>query len=276
MLVKILKRTLLLFMLGCISNGLLQLRGFEHLRIMGVLQRLALGYGAAALLTMFLRWRQQVAAVVLLLLGYWVLMAWIAVPGVGRGSMTQMGNLTNYLDRQVFAPGQLYTAYGDPEGLLSTLPAIATALLGVLAGQWLRTDQTPVRKAQVLALAGLVCIGIGYLWAPWFPIIKKIWTSSYVLVAGGWSLLLLALFYWLIDVRGYRRWTFALVVIGVNPLTIYLVQNIVNFEGIAGYFVSGILQFLPFWRPVLLALSVLAVKWLFLLYLYRQKIYFRA
>ena len=275
-LARILKRTLLLFVLGLIYNGLLQFRGVDHLRIMGVLQRLALGYGAAALITMCTRPRQQAAIAVMLLLGYWAVMAWVTVPGVPRGSMTQMGNLANYIDRQVFAPGQLYTPYGDPEGLLSTLPAIATALLGVLAGQWLLSDQKPDRKALGLALAGLACIAIGYLWAPWFPIIKKIWTSSYVLIAGGWSLLLLALFYWLIDVRGYRRWTFFLVVIGVNPLTIYLLQNIVGFDSIASYFVSGISQFLPLWGPVLVAFSVLLAKWLFLLFLYRQKIYLRA
>lgn len=273
---RIVKRTLTLFVLGLIYNGLLRFRGFDHLRIMGVLQRLALGYGAAALITMFTRPRQQAAIAVLLLLGYWALMAWVAVPGVPRGSMTETGNLANYIDRQVFAPGQLYTDYGDPEGLLSTLPSIATALLGVLAGQWLRSERAPDRKALGLALAGLAGIVIGSLWGPWFPIIKKIWTSSYVLVAGGWSLLLFALFYWVIDVRGYRCWTFFLVVIGVNPLTIYILQNIVNFEGIATYFVGGLIQFFPFWKPVLLAFSVLAVKWFFLLFLSRQKIYLRA
>src|SRR6185503_18964736 len=104
-------------------------------------------------------------------------------------------------------PGQLYKTYGDPEGIFSTIPAIATALMGVLAGHYLRSDRSGGQKARGLAAAGVLCIAFGYLWSLDFPVIKKMWTSSYVLVAGGWSLLLLALFYWLIDVKGWKRWT---------------------------------------------------------------------
>ncbi len=273
----ILRRTALLFFLGLIYCGLLKFKGLDHLRIMGVLQRQALGFGGGALILLYApRPKHQVGVIVALLLAYWAMMSWIPVPGATLGSMTQTGNLANYIDRVLFKPGQLYTSYGDPEGLFSTIPAIATALLGVLAGQWLRSETAPERKAKGLFLAGLALVAGGYMWGHWFPIIKKIWTSSYVLVAGGGSLLLLALFYWLIDVKGYRRWTLFFVVIGVNPLTIYLMQAVVNFDEIAKNLFGGALAHAPYWQPILFAASVLALKWLLLRFLARQKIYLRA
>ncbi len=275
--VSVLKRTATLFVCGLIYNGLLKFNGIDHLRIMGVLQRQALGYGAAALIYLYApRSRQQIGIAVVLLLGYWAAMALIHVPGAQTGSMSQTGNLANYIDRALFKPGQLYRSYGDPEGPFSTIPAIATAILGVLAGKWLRTTRKPDKKAAVLFVAGVALIAAGYVWGSWFPIIKKIWTSSYVLVAGGWSLALLALFYYLIDVRGYRRWTLFFVVIGVNPLTIYLMQEFVSFEGIAKFFVGGALEHFPVVQPALFAASTIAVKWLVLRFFDRQKIYLRA
>lgn len=201
-------------------------------------------------------------------------MTWMPVPGHPPGSFTPEGNFANYLDRLVFLPGQLYEAHGDPEGF-STLPAIATALLGVFAGQWLRGPRADREKVMGLLLAGAACIALGYAWSPWFPVIKKIWTSSYVLVAGGWSALLLALFYWAIDVRRWRRWAYFFAVIGLNPITIYLGQNIVDFDKIAQFFAAGAAQHAGALGPILLATAVLGVKWLFLRFLHKQRIYLR-
>lgn len=270
-----LRRTVILFLLGWMYYGFLEFKGFDHQRIMGVLQRLALGYGFAALVYLYTNTRKQVLIAGALLIGYWLMMRWIPVPGHPLGSMTPEGNLANYVDRMVFKPGQLYTSYGDPEGLLSTIPAFATALLGVLAGQWLKSDRTMRQKTLGMIISGLVCIALGYLWSPWFPIIKKLWTSSFTLVAGGWSLLFLASFYYLIDVRGYNKWIPFFVVIGLNPITIYVAQDIIPFDEITAYFVKGALQFTPAVQGILWALSVLAIKWLFLRFLHRQKLYLR-
>jgi predicted acyltransferase len=271
----VLQRTALLFLLGLVYNGVLKLPGIEHVRIMGVLQRLALASGSAALLFLFLELRGQIAAAVSLLVAYWIVMRWIPVPGHPPGSFTPDGNFANYLDRALFLPGQLYERYGDPEGLLSTIPAVATALLGLFAGQWLRAPRTPREKVAGLLAAGALGIAAGYAWSPWFPVIKKLWTSSYVLVAGGWSAVLLALFYEVIEVRGWKRWAYFFTVIGLNPITIYLGQRIIDFKKIALFFAGGALQFTGIMTPILLGIGILAVKWLFLRFLHRQRIYLR-
>jgi predicted acyltransferase len=269
-------RALVLFALGILFNGALELTGWTHLRIMGVLQRLALAWGAATLVYVFFDLRGQVGTAVSVLVLYFLAMRFLPVPGHPLGSWDREGNFANYLDRLVFFPGQLYKEYGDPEGLLSTIPAVSTALLGILAGQWLRTARSQREKVFGLVVAGLVGLALGYAWSPWFPVIKKIWTSSYVLVAGGWSALILAAFYWMVDVRGWRRWAFFFAVIGLNPLTIYLGQELIDFEKIAAFFVGGIAEHAgALVGPLILGLGVMAVKWLMLWFLARRRIYLR-
>lgn len=272
---KVLKRTVVLFLLGWVYYGLLEFKGMDHQRIMGVLQRLALGYGFAAVIMLNTNVRGQIAAALTCLVGYWLAMRFLPVPGFHPGDYSTNGNFANYVDRLLFRPGQLYKTYGDPEGIFSTIPAIATALMGVLAGTYLRSERDGMQKARGLAAAGILSIGAGYLWSLDFPVIKKIWTSSYVMVAGGWSLLLLALFYWLIDVKGWKRWTLFFVVIGLNPITIYVGQEIIDFEHIAKFFVGGAIRFVPAYSAILFVASVIAVKWLYLYFLHRQKIYLR-
>jgi predicted acyltransferase len=271
----VVKRAALLFLLGLIYNGALQLPGFDQVRIMGVLQRLGIAYGCAALIYLFTSLRGQVIAAVSLLLVYFAAMCAIHVPGHHLADFSPEGNVANYIDRLVFLPHQLYLSYGDPEGLFSTLPAIVTALLGIFAGQWLRTGKSAQEKVLGLVAAGALCIAAGYAWSPWFPVIKKIWTSSYVLVVGGWSMLLLAAFYWVIDVRGWKKWAYFFAVIGLNPLTIYIGQRFIDFGKIAHFFCGGVLHLTGGFAPIGVALSVLAVKWLFLRYFYKQRIYLR-
>ncbi|MCC2670713.1 MAG: hypothetical protein K0Q72_3184, partial [Armatimonadetes bacterium] len=149
------------------------------------------------------------------------------------------------------------------------------ALLGIFAGQWLRGPREPRQKAAGLFVAGAVCIALGYAWSPWFPVIKKVWTSSYTLVAGGWSAIILGAFYWIIDVRGAKRWAYFFAVIGLNPITIYLGQRIVDFGKIAEFFAGGAAQYAGTLAPIVLGVAVLTVKWLFLRFLYKQRIYLR-
>ncbi len=193
------------------------------------------------------------------------------------GDLSKQTNLAGYVDRH-YLPGKIYESYygyRDNEGLLSTIPAVATALLGVLAGSWLLTDRDRWLKALGLAASGAACLGLGLVWGQSFPIIKNLWTSSFVLVAGGWSLLLLSLFYTVIDVLRFRAWAFFFVVIGVNAITIYVGQRIVPFDEIAKFLLGGVAEHSGSFGPVVVPLGVIAVEWLFLLHLYRNRIFLR-
>jgi len=273
---RVLFRASVLVLLGLVYYGLFQLKGFDHQRMMGVLQRLGLAWGIASLIAIYTNVRGQVAALITLLVGYWLAMRFMHVPGFPVGTLSPEGNFANYVDRLLFLPGQLYEKYGDPEGLFSTIPAVGTAMLGILAGHWLLTKNTPLKKAQGLAIAGLICLAMGHLWGLEFPVIKKIWTSSYVLVAGGWSMLILAAFYWAIDVKGLRRGTFFFTVIGMNPLTIYLGQKIIDFDHTAAFFVGGIAKRLPVMiAAIVMGAGEFTVRWLFLLFLFRRRIFLK-
>ncbi|MBZ5515907.1 MAG: DUF5009 domain-containing protein [Acidobacteriia bacterium] len=268
------ERLLVLFFLGLIYNGLLDLR-VHDLRIAGVLQRIALGYFFAALVVMNTSVRGQAIVTGGILVVYWAILMLIPVPAFGAGVLTPEGNMSAFLDRKLLPQPFCCYHFGDNEGILSTLPAVATTLLGALAGHWLRSRATPKRKVAGLALAGIACLAGGELWGLAFPIIKNIWTSSYVLVAGGWSLLLLALFYWIIDVRGWRRWAFFFTVIGMNAITIYLARRLFNFGTITAIFLHGFIDVLGPAKPLFWDFSVLMTGWLFLYFLYRQKIFLK-
>ncbi len=270
----VLKRSALIIFLGLIFNGLLRFNWAE-MRWPGVLQRIGICYFFAAIIVMNTKWRTQAIIIAAVLILYWIATMLIPVPNYGVGNLTMEGCLSSYIDQQLI-PGELYYGYGDNEGVISTLPAICTVLLGALAGHWLRSGQSGNRKAVGLAIAGIVSLLIGCLWGRVFPIIKILWTSSYVLVAGGLSLLLLALFYWIIDVRGYRKWAFFFVVIGMNPITIYFLQRFVDFNGIAEFFLVGVIEHADLFKPLILPLAVVLTKWLFLWFLYRHRIFFKA
>lgn len=266
-LLKIAKRTAILFFLGLVYNGLLRFEGWDNLRPFGVLQRLAIGYAAAGILFIYTKPRTQAIALAAILLLTWGIYAF--------GPMTEWGNVANALDRTFLAPGQMYEPYGDPEGILSNLPAVATALVGLLAGNWLRTDRPPTQKAIGLATAGLASLVVGLLWSPLFPVIKKIWTSSYVLVAGGCSLLLLALFYFLIDVRGWTKWAFPFIVIGSNAILIYMLPIFVDFRRVSRNLFGGALVGHKSFEALGLAIGTVTILWLLLYALYRHRIFVR-
>jgi predicted acyltransferase len=273
---RIFRRTVLLFALGLLCNNMLQM-DFANLRVAGVLQRIALCYGLAALVVMHTGPRGQAVVTVALLVGYWALLAFVPAPESFAGDYSKQTNLAGYVDRH-WLPGKIMKAYyefGDNEGILSTFPAVATALLGALAGQLLLARQTPWKKVFGLVAAGFLCLAAGYLWSYRFPIIKNIWTSSFVLWAGGWSFLLLAFFYAVIDVLQFRAWAFFFVVIGANAITIYVVPHFIDFDKIARFFFGGLINHSGSFGPVLHAIGVVGIEWLFLLYLYRKRIFLR-
>jgi predicted acyltransferase len=216
----LLARAAILVALGIVYSGGLQ-DGWDHIRWLGVLQRIGIASAAAGLLSLWLGARGLTLAAVVLLVGYFLLLRFVPVPGVGAGNFAEGMNLTNYLD-SLWLPGRKYDGDHDPEGILSTLPAIATALLGLLAGQWLTGVSSPLRKVSGLITAGLLMLALGWAWHPFFPVIKKLWTSSFVLVAAGWSAILLGLFYGVVDVLGWRRGLSPFLWVGANPIALYL------------------------------------------------------
>ena len=271
-------RALVLFIIGVFYSGGFD-KGIEGVRWLGVLQRIALAYAGAALLFLFLKPRGLIVACIAMLLGYWALLALVPVPEFGAGDFAQRHNLTNYLDSR-FLPGRKYDRDHDPEGLLSTLPAIATCLLGVFAGLRLRGGASAC-NARWLIIAGVLLLCAGWAWSPWFPVIKKIWTSSYVLVAGGWSAILLGVFHWIVDVRGWRRWAGPFVWIGMNSITIYLVSGIIDWPKLAARVTGGDLQkFLntglhPGVGDLLTALVAMSFSVFLAWFLHRRKIFLR-
>ncbi|RUL84942.1 acyltransferase family protein [Tautonia sociabilis] len=275
------RRVVLLFALGLLCNGVLRF-DWDNLRVAGVLQRIAVCYGIAAVIVMNAPWRSQAAITAAILLGYWALLAGVAPPGGSAGDYSREGNLAGWIDRH-YLPGKIlepYYGFGDNEGLLSTIPAVATVLLGALAGSWLRSGRGPWEKAAGLAAAGAAALLAGGVWGQWFPIIKNLWTSSFVLVAGGWSLLLLSAFYAVIDVLRWRRWAFPLAVVGANAITIYVVPRFLDFDTFADFFLGGLYLLSDRWvagdfSPVAAAAGALLAKWLFLYYLYKRRLFLR-
>lgn len=235
---KILQRSLILYLLGILTYGGIN-GGIEHVRLLGVLQRLALCFGAAGLAFVWMSPRQLVTLTVALLVGYWAMLCFIPVPGFGAGDFAEGHNLTNWIDK-MYLPFRKWDGDHDPEGILSTLPAIATSLLGVFAGLLIKNPAVaPARKVRLLVLWGIAGVVAGLLWHLQFPIIKKIWSSSFVLFTAGLSSLLLALFYHLIDIKDHRKWCQPFVWIGMNAITIYLIVHFVKLEGIAECIVGG-------------------------------------
>lgn len=271
----ILRRTAVLIALGLVFNGILKF-DFADFRYTGVLQRIALSYVFAALITVFCELRGRIAWTVGLLLGYWAIMALVPVPGFGANVLTPEGNLEGFIDR-LFLPGKFCCyIFGDNEGYLSTIPSIATVTLGVLCYHLLQIKRSETWKTLALIAGGLGCIAAGLVWSIWFPIITRLWTSSYTILCNGWCMLLFALFYWVIDVKGWGRWAFPLVVIGMNPLTIYVLQEIFDFRNVATAFAGGLVNHSGVYSGLVLAVATVLAKWLFLYFLYRQKIFLKA
>jgi len=272
---RIVRRSLILIVLGLVAGGVLEF-DFANMRWMGVLQRIGLCYLLVSILVLNTKKRTQFGVFAAILLLYWAALALIPVPHFGVGSMTPEGSLHTFIDQKVL-PGRFPAEFygpGDSLGVLSTLTAACSVLLGVFAGYWLKSERSAGTKTLGLLLSGILCLGIGYLWGLVFPIIKHIWTSTYVLWAGGWCLLLMAAFYWVIDAQGHSRWAFFFTVIGLNAILIYFGQQVVDFDRIAGFFLSGVIANAGAISPIILPVGALGVKWLGLRFLHRQRLFF--
>ena len=226
----VLWRGLILFALGLWVNGFPSHFNPAHLRIYGVLQRIAIVYVITSVLELWTEWRAQLAVLVACVAGYWVLMRFVPVPGFGIPTheipiLDPDRNLVAWFDRKLLF-GHLYEGVRDPEGLLSTIPAVGTCLAGLLTGKWLRTANSPAGKAGWMAIIGVVAIVSGRTWHLWFPINKKLWTSSYVIFTAGLALVCLALCYWIVDIKQNRgAWTKPILVFGKNAIAAYVLSE---------------------------------------------------
>jgi predicted acyltransferase len=276
LLMRVIKRGLILVLLGVIYNNGLQIKPFSEVRIPSVLGRIGLAYMFANIIYLYTKERAQMIWFGALLIGYWLLLKFTATPGFAPGDLTMEGNFASYIDRSII-PGHLYLGIHDPEGLMSTIPAIGTGLLGIMTGNFLKNSSVkPQTKALRLAIVGIIFLGLAQLWNLDFPINKNLWTSSFVLNVGGYSLLLLSLFYYVIDVLGYQKWAFYFKVIGMNSILIYISGRFINWE----YTTNGFFQWLgqlignPY-NAVIMAICFVMVKWAFLYFMYKKKVFLR-
>jgi len=270
----IIKRSLVLFFLGLLMSGILGF-DFRNMHYTGVLQRIAIAYLFSAMIVMNSGIRTQAIIAGSLLVLYWLLMILVPVPGYGAGVITPEGNLHTWID-QMLLPGKFYNNQPfDEDGILQQISSIAVCLAGVLAGHWLRSSFSQNKKTLGLFAAGTAAILIALLWDLSFPVIFRLWSSSYALLAAGISTILLGLFYWTIDVKGYRKWAFPFVVAGMNAITIYMAPLLIDFNKIVNFFVHGFIDSMDSFKPVFYAICILTVKWLFLYFLYKKKIFLK-
>ncbi len=267
------KRALILFFLGMIAQGNLLQYDLSKLHIYcNTLQTIAVGYIISTVLILEFGLVVQSIVVVFFLLLFWALMVLVPVPGHGAGVLTPEGNLAIYIDKLILGRFQDQTTYA---WILETPVFAATVMLGVFAGQFLRSGRTAYQKFADLAVAGVVTFALGQLWSYSFPNIKHLWTSSFVLFSGGLCLLLLAFFYLVIDVWGFHKWAFPFKVIGMNAIAVYMATEVFDFRKIGGVFVGSLAGRLGNWNSAVQYAAAFTIIWLILLYMYRKKTFIK-
>ena len=276
---KVVTRGFTLMALGWVCNGILKLE-FAELRFWSVLARIGMAWMCGALIYMHVRSVKRILLIVLaLLVCYSLVSSLVVAPDMpGANALTREGNIACYIDRTLFG-AHCYRPDYDPEGLLSTIPAIGTALLGMLSGRWIKTEReglSGTHKALAMCVAGIALGFVGYLWSFWTPINKALWSSSFVCVVACYSLIMLALFYYIIDVRKWRGWDFFFVVIGMNSIAIYMLPRFVNFGFMRDRLLGGVVGLFPeVCYPVVEPVSYIITWWIFLYIMYRYRIFLK-
>ncbi len=277
---KILRRTLILFGLGIFVN-LMYLK-FADLRVLGVLQRIALVYLVCAFLAMHCSTKRLVQITAVILISYWLLILLVPAPGLSAGQLDRGANLINWFDK--FLPGMLWRGSWDPEGLLSTYPAIASGLFGVIMGRLvLQYKQQLPQLVMVLFVLGFSSFLLGCLWSLWFPLIKQIWSSSFVLVTSGMASMVLALLIWYTDIQQYRKFTQVSLVFGANAIVAYVLhvalEKLLQLP-VGGVSVHGLylqlaeqLGLSPFFSAAIWIIAFLALCYLPVWWMYQRKIF---
>ncbi len=272
---RIFRRFILLWALGILYYG-----GFKHvwpnIRIVGVLPRLAFTYLIASVLFLNFRLRGLLIISGSILIGYWFLLSFVPVPGVGHPSVAPDAHWAKYID-ELFLPGAKHDGTWDNCGILGTFPAVVSALLGVFASMILLNIKEDKKRLYYLIGGGLVMLIVGFVWSLQMPIIKKIWTPTYVLVAGGYSFILMGVFYWIIDILHFKKWTLIFVWIGVNPITIYMVRHLFDLNDLALRFVGGDIALAvgKDWAYLLMNIVSVGLSLVLLRFLYNRKIFIK-
>jgi predicted acyltransferase len=267
---RVLKRVAIIFFLGSIRESVSLNQPFL-VELSSALQPIAIAYFFAFLLVQK-SWRFQIITTAGILVGYALLLAFVHAPGIQAGTYAINHNLVTFVDRFILGR-TLEEGWGT---ILSTIPTIATTILGLLIGRLLLTDRPPQKKLLIIAIIGFSCVIAGLALNPIIPMIMKLWTTSYGLASAGWSCLLFALFYWIIDIRGAQRWAFPFVVIGMNALAVYMGRTLVPLDKIVGIFSESIAQHLGTFGSLFEAIAVLIVEWLILYWMYKRKIFLTA
>ena len=275
---KIFRRAAMLIFLGMVYNGLFQL-DFANLRVASVLARIGLAWMGAALLYVNFGVKTRAWIAVAILVIYALLSKFVCAPDMpGSDPLSMEGSLVGWVDR-LLMPGRLIYDSGrfDPEGLLSAVPAVVTAMLGMFTGELIRSEKTTgERKTLMMVVGGVVLAVVAWLGNYFVPINKMLWSSTFVCAVGAYSLLMMALFYYLIDVKGWQKWTLVFRVVGMNSITIYLAQRIISFSGINKFFFGGLAGLCSEQvGEVILDAGFVLVCWLFLYFLYKKKVFLK-
>ena len=294
----VLRRAAALVGLGLVCGGLFNL-DFARLRWCSVLGHIGVSWGVAAAASLFVRdWRKLLAMAAALLAVHWLVLFLFTAPDAaelaastdravakkvaayaafGTDGFSFVGNIAGWIDRRL-SPGRLYEVVFDPEGLLAKVSGSALAIFGLLAGKLLRSEGlSGGRKAALLAAFAAASLALCLAWRPWCPVNKKLWTATFVLASAAYSFGALACFYWIIDVRGLRKWAFFFRVIGMNSIAIYMLMDIVPFREVSKFFVEGVAELggNHDWRSFVILVGQIAVEWLVLLFLYRKKVFLK-
>ncbi len=275
------RRSAVLFLIGLLLNGMASLQPSTW-RIPGVLQRIAVVYCIASIISLYSGTRARVLWIAALTVGYWALMRFVPVPGHGVPTVDipllhPDFNLAASLDRKLML-GHMWEKTRDPEGLLSTIPAIASALCGVLTGEWLQTKRTPSQKVAGMLAAGVAGVVAGEIWSHWFPINKNLWTSSYVVFTAGGALLCLALCCWVTDIKLHRGWwTKPFVILGTNAITAYVLSQVIGgwFGWDHGFAFQRLAASSPALGSLFHSLLILCFCFLPVWWMYRRKIFLK-
>jgi predicted acyltransferase len=278
--IHIIKRMSLLVILGFLYNGFLSELNFAEARYCSVLGRIGIAWGLAAFVFINTTSKQRLLFIITILLGYWFLFLIFKAPDapLEAARYSPEGNIAGYVDR-ILLPGKLYkSGLYEAEGILSTLPAICTALIGMFVGEFMQqTKYSNNQKVCYLLGIGTLLVFVGWIWSFTLPLNKTLWSSSFVLYVGGISIILFSIFYWIFDVKHkLKKLSTFFCVIGVNSIFIYLIQKIINFNDVSYFFIKGICNLLPQdWCLVILGITRVSICWLLLYYMYKKKIFFK-
>lgn len=273
---RVITRGLVLIVLGMVYNNGIEITPLAQFRFPSVLGKIGASYIFACIVYLYASKRASVIWFAGLLIGYWLLLKFTSAPGFPAGDLTEPGNFMSYFDRSVL-PGKLSRNIHDTVGLLNLITGTCTILAGIIAGVYLKhNNDSPSKKVLWFLISAVASIGLALIWNIDFPINKNLWSSSFVLLTTGLSLLLLAIFYFVIDVHGFKKWTLFFRVIGMNSILIYLSWRFVNWEYTAKGFFTWLLQTVG--KPydnVVLAACIILVEWLFLYFLFRKKVFLK-